>query len=52
MIVDDGGDMTMMLLEGVKWEKKYEANGELPDPVRATSEDEAAFLTVLKREIQ
>lgn len=40
MIVDDGGDMTMMLLEGVKWEKKYEANGELPVPERAESEDE------------
>ncbi|CAD8150144.1 unnamed protein product [Paramecium pentaurelia] len=52
LIVDDGGDMTMMLLEGVKWEKKYEANGELPEPERAESEDEQAFLTVLKREIQ
>lgn len=40
LIVDDGGDMTMMLLEGVKWEKKYEANGELPEPARAESEDE------------
>ncbi|CAD8138019.1 unnamed protein product [Paramecium octaurelia] len=52
LIVDDGGDMTMMLLEGVKWEKKYEANGELPEPARAESEDEQAFLTVLRREIQ
>lgn len=41
----------MMLLEGVKWEKKYEANGELPEPERASSEDEAAFLTILRKEI-
>ena len=24
LIVDDGGDMTMMLLEGSKWEKIWE----------------------------
>jgi len=24
MIVDDGGDATMMIIEGAKWEQKYE----------------------------
>lgn len=32
MIVDDGGDATLMLLEGKKWEIEYEKNKSLPDP--------------------
>ena len=50
-IVDDGGDMTMMLLQGAEWEEKYEATGELPDPSRVESDDEKAFYALLKREI-
>ena len=41
----------MMLLEGSLWEAKYESCGELPDPSKASSDDEAAFLEILKREI-
>ena len=47
-IVDDGGDMTLMLIEGVKWEKAYKENGSLPDPSKAESEDEKALLEYLK----
>merc|ERR1719226_142725 len=32
LIVDDGGDATLLIHEGVAWEKKYEETGELPDP--------------------
>jgi adenosylhomocysteinase len=42
--------MTIMILEGVEWEKKYEDTGELPDPSRYES-DEFALYTLLKREI-
>merc|ERR1719411_569548 len=31
MIVDDGGDATLLVHEGVKWEKKFEADGSRPD---------------------
>lgn len=51
MIVDDGGDMTLMVLEGAEWEAKYEANGALPDPSRVESDDERALLELLRREI-
>jgi len=42
-IVDDGGDMTMLLLEGMEWEKKYESSGELPDASKAVYDDEIAL---------
>lgn len=32
MIVDDGGDATLLIHEGVKFEKAFEKTGELPDP--------------------
>jgi len=32
MLVDDGGDATLLIHEGVKWEKKFEETGELPEP--------------------
>ncbi len=27
LIVDDGGDMTLLILEGAEWEAKYEETG-------------------------
>merc|ERR1712154_549183 len=30
LIVDDGGDATLLIHEGVKWEKKFEADGSVP----------------------
>lgn len=50
-IVDDGGDMTMMLMEGVKWENKYMENKELPDLKNYESEDEVGLYTLLRRVI-
>lgn len=50
LIVDDGGDATLMLLEGKKWEEKYEKTKELPDPKTTSSEDEF-YLYELFREI-
>mmetsp|Transcript_14753 Transcript_14753/g.12569 ORF Transcript_14753/g.12569 Transcript_14753/m.12569 type:complete len:476 (+) Transcript_14753:113-1540(+) len=50
-IVDDGGDATMLLLHGVKWEEEYEKNGSLPDPSKYESEDEQALFKLLKEVI-
>jgi len=47
-IVDDGGDATIMVLHGAKFEEEYEKNGSLPDPSTATSEDEEALLKMLR----
>jgi len=32
LIVDDGGDATLLIHEGVEWEKKFAETGELPNP--------------------
>jgi adenosylhomocysteinase len=47
-IVDDGGDATLMVHWGVKAEKAYAADGTLPDPSKASSEDEQELLGVLR----
>lgn len=44
LLVDDGGDATLIMHEGVKAEKEYEASGKLPDP---DSTDNAEFKIVL-----
>lgn len=33
----------MMILDGAKWEEKYEATKELPDPSKYETEDEIAL---------
>jgi len=43
-IVDDGGDATLLLHEGKKFEDEYEAKGTLPDP---STTDNAEFKCVL-----
>jgi adenosylhomocysteinase len=44
MIVDDGGDMTLLIHEGVKAEAAFKASGAIPDP---TSTDNPEFKIVL-----
>merc|ERR1719244_2084170 len=45
MIVDDGGDATLLVHEGVKWEKKFEADGSRPD---VAAEKNAEFQQILR----
>jgi adenosylhomocysteinase len=45
LIVDDGGDVTLLIHEGVKAEKQYAATKELPDP---STTDDPEFTIVLK----
>ncbi len=40
MIVDDGGDATILLIEGLKHEKQFKETGKLVEPTRGESEDE------------
>lgn len=51
LLVDDGGDMTLLVLEGAEWEVKYEQTKELPDPSRYTSDDEKALYSLLRKVI-
>jgi len=50
-IVDDGGDMTMLLLEGIKAEEKFEKTGELPDDSKCVYDDEIALFQFLKMKV-
>lgn len=53
LIVDDGGDLTLLVHEGVKWEIQHEKdNSILPDPNTASNEEEREVLTVIKRNIE
>lgn len=51
MIVDDGGDATLMMLEGAKWEETYEKTKQLPDPATVNSEDEKELFGLLRKVI-
>src|SRR2546423_1273616 len=48
MILDDGGDATLLVHKG----KQYEAVGAVPDPATADSEEFAVILTVLQRSLR
>ncbi len=47
MILDDGGDATMLVHKG----KEYESAGAVPDPAEAESEEFQVFLSLLQRSI-
>ncbi|KAJ7569448.1 hypothetical protein O6H91_01G078400 [Diphasiastrum complanatum] len=48
LIVDDGGDATLLIHEGLKAEKAYEKDGTLPDPSSTTNQEFQIVLTILK----
>src|SRR5690348_5147692 len=48
MILDDGGDATLLVHKGVE----YEAAGAVPDPSTADSEEFAVILSVLQRSLE
>lgn len=47
MIVDDGGDATMMVLEGAKLEKTFEETGKIVELPNAATEDEKQLHKIL-----
>jgi adenosylhomocysteinase len=49
MIVDDGGDMTLLIHEGVKAEIAYEKDGTLPDPESTDNAEFKIVLSIIKR---
>jgi len=52
MIVDDGGDATLLIHEGVKWEDSFAKDGKLPDPAAADNEEFACVLGLIKDSLQ
>lgn len=48
LIVDDGGDATLLIHEGVKAEDVYAKDGTLPDPESTTNAEFKIVLTILR----
>lgn len=48
LIVDDGGDATLLIHEGVKAEIAYAKDGTLPDPESTTNAEFKIVLTILR----
>merc|ERR1719319_1036349 len=51
MIVDDGGDATLLVHEGVKWEKKFEADQSRPDWKAETNAEFQQILRIIDQEL-
>jgi len=51
MIIDDGGDMTLLIHEGVKAEKAYAKDKTLPDPSSTTNAEFKIVLSIVAREL-
>merc|ERR1719509_56911 len=51
MIVDDGGDATLLVHEGVKWEKKFEADKSRPDWKAETNAEFQQILRIINQEL-
>jgi len=51
LIVDDGGDMTLLIHEGVKAEALYKKDGTLPDPNSTTNPEFKIVLGIIAREL-
>jgi adenosylhomocysteinase len=49
MIVDDGGDATLLIHEGVKAELEYEKSKTIPDPSSTKNEEFKCILTLIKK---
>jgi adenosylhomocysteinase len=52
VIVDDGGDATMLIHEGLKAEKAFAANGTLPNPASTDNHEFKIVLELVKAKLQ
>jgi len=52
MIVDDGGDATLLIHEGVKVEAAFKADGTVPEPEKADNPEYKEILTVLREQLK
>ena len=52
LIVDDGGDATLMVIWGLEAEKKLAESGAYPNPERGESEDEKLLLATIKKTLE
>lgn len=49
MLIDDGGDATLLIHEGAKWERIYTKVGDLPKPEEEKNKEFAIVLSLIKK---
>jgi len=52
MIVDDGGDATLLIHEGVKFERIYEKTGDIPDPDQFDNKEYKEVIKLIRASLQ
>jgi len=52
MLVDDGGDATIMMHEGIKAEADFKKLGTLPDPASTKNKELQIVLTIIRRTLE
>jgi len=52
LLVDDGGDATLLIHEGVKAEIAFEKDGTIPDPASTTNEEFKCVLAIIKKTLE
>jgi adenosylhomocysteinase len=52
ILVDDGGDATLLMHEGAKWEKIHAENGSVPDPSTAANDEMKCVFAIIKRTLE
>jgi adenosylhomocysteinase len=52
MLVDDGGDATLMIHEGIKAEQEWKELGLLPDPTKTNNKEFNIVLNRLRKQIE
>jgi adenosylhomocysteinase len=52
MIVDDGGDATLLIHEGFKWEESFAKDGVFPDPASTDNEEFKCVLGIIAKSLK
>lgn len=49
LLVDDGGDATLLIHEGVKYERLFAKTGEIPDPEKFDNKEFKEVIKIIRR---
>jgi len=52
ILIDDGGDATLLMHEGVKYEIEFEKNGTVPDPMSTNNREMQEVLKIIKKHLE
>jgi adenosylhomocysteinase len=52
LLIDDGGDATLLIHEGAKWERIFSKTGDLPKPEEEKNKEFSIVLSLIKRGLE